>query len=143
LKTLKAGQKNIADQHNKYVPLALKLSPDLTREQVQEISAIVLNEKIDAVIATNTTLGREGLNAADAAIVGGLSGAPLFTPSTDMLRELAGNLQGKIPIIAVGGIMSVDNAREKMAAGAVLVQLYSGLIYKGPGLVDEIAQGLE
>jgi dihydroorotate dehydrogenase len=143
LKTLKAEQKNISDQHNKYVPLALKLAPDLTREQVREISQIVLDEKIDAVIATNTTLGREGLNAASAAINGGLSGKPLFAPATEILRDLAANLQGRIPIIAAGGIMSADNAREKMAAGAVLMQLYSGLIYKGPGLVHEIAHELE
>jgi dihydroorotate dehydrogenase len=143
LKALKTAQKNISDQHNKYVPLALKLSPDLTVEQIREISDIVLDEKIDAVIATNTTLSRSGLNESDAAITGGLSGKPLFAPSTEALRALAGNLQGKIPIIAVGGILSVDDARKKISAGAALVQLYSGLVYKGPGLVNEITQGLK
>ncbi len=143
LKTLKAEQKNIADQHQKYVPLALKLSPDLTREQVREISDIMLEENIDAVIATNTTLGRAGLNTIDAALDGGLSGKPLFAPATEMLRELALNLQDRIPIIAAGGIMNVDDAREKIAAGAVLVQLYSGLIYHGPNLVREVADGLQ
>jgi dihydroorotate dehydrogenase len=97
---------------------------------------------MDGVIATNTTIGREGVRSPLAAEIGGLSGAPLRQKSTAMIRAIATRTQGRLPIVGVGGIASAADAREKLDAGAVLVQLYTGMIYEGPGLVKRIVQGL-
>jgi len=121
----------------------VKIAPDLSDEQIAAIAAILLELQIDGVIATNTTLSRvgvQGLRSADEA--GGLSGAPLRERSTAVVRSLHAALGEQIPIIAAGGILYARDAVEKIAAGAKLVQLYSGLVYRGPALVRECAQGL-
>lgn len=143
LQSLKQEQAKLADRHGKYVPVVLKIAPDLSLEQIHEIADLLMVHKIDGVIASNTTLSRDavqGLKHADQA--GGLSGAPVREKSTWVIRELAQRLQGSLPIVGVGGISSGDDALEKMAAGADLVQLYSGLIYQGPGLVHDVCRKL-
>ena len=143
LGALKAEQLRLADEHGKYVPLALKIAPDLDDAQIESIAALLRTHRIDAVIATNTTLSRAavaGLPDADEA--GGLSGAPVFLPSTIVQQKLASALAGEVPIIGVGGIMSGQEAVTKIGAGATLVQLYTGFIYRGPELVREVAQAI-
>lgn len=143
LSSLKAEQSKLAQQHGKYVPLALKIAPDLTAEQVHEIAGLLMQHHIDAVIATNTTLSREAVKGLPhAEETGGLSGAPVRDVSTFVIRQLSEVLQGKVPIIGVGGILSGPDAAEKIAAGASLVQLYSGLIYRGPKLVHEVCRAI-
>ena len=126
------------------MPLALKIAPDIDAEQIKIIAESLLRHKIDAVIATNTTLARDmvtGLRHATEA--GGLSGAPVFALSNTVIRALKAELNGAIPIIGVGGIMSGQDAVVKMQAGAELVQLYSGLIYQGPGLIRDCAEAIK
>jgi dihydroorotate dehydrogenase len=138
LAKLKTEQQKLADTHGKYVPIALKIAPDMENEQVVQIAGLLMRHRIDAVIATNTTLSREGVeNLPHSEENGGLSGAPLCDRSNRVIRLLAGKLQGSLPIIGVGGILSGIDAAEKIRAGASLVQLYSGLIYRGPALVAE------
>ena len=135
---LKARQQQLADGHGRYVPLALKIAPDLEREQIIGIADALRRHRIDGVIATNTTIARERvLGLPHANEQGGLSGAPVLEASTEVVRQLSNLLAGELPIIAAGGIMSGDDARAKLDAGAQLVQLYSGLIYRGPALVRE------
>ena len=143
LATLKQEQLKLAQTHGRYVPVALKIAPDLEHEQVNEIADLLMAHKIDAVIATNTTLARDmvqGMENADE--TGGLSGAPVREKSTLVIQQLSQRLQGALPIIGVGGILSGADAVEKIAAGASLVQVYSGLIYKGPKLVHDICKSL-
>jgi dihydroorotate dehydrogenase len=143
LAALKLAQRKLAEQHGKYVPIALKIAPDLTEAQVVEIADLLILHEVDAVIATNTTLARaavQGLTHAEEK--GGLSGAPVRNQSTLVIQQLAKQLQGALPIIGVGGISSGADAVEKMAAGASLVQIYSGLIYKGPALIRDVCQTL-
>ena len=143
LATLKQEQLKLAQTHGRYVPVALKIAPDLEREQVNEIADLLIAHKIDGVIATNTTLARDmvqGLPNADE--TGGLSGAPVKQKSTLIIQQLSQRLQGAVPIIGVGGILTGADAVEKIAAGASLVQVYSGLIYKGPKLVHDICRSL-
>jgi len=138
LGALKARQTALADRHGKHVPLALKIAPDLDAGQILNISDALRRHRIDAVIATNTTLSREGVETSPlAAEAGGLSGSPLFEKSTAVVRELARALGGELPIIAAGGITSGSRAKAKLEAGAALVQIYSGLIYRGPQLIAE------
>ena len=143
LGALKAAQQLLADKHGKYVPLALKIAPDLADEQIQSIADLLRQHRMDGVIATNTTLSRtevEGLpNAGE---TGGLSGAPVFARSTAVLKKLAAALAGELPIIGVGGIMHGDDAVAKINAGASLVQIYSGFIYRGPALIAEAAASI-
>ena len=144
LSQLKAEQARMTDLHGRYVPLALKISPDLDSDQVHQVAALLQRHHIDGVIATNTTVARNGLeHLVGSAEVGGLSGAPLGKKSTAVVGELAAALQGAIPIIGVGGIMGGCDAVEKMHAGAALVQLYSGLLYCGTGLIDECAKATQ
>ena len=127
-----------------YVPLAVKIAPDLNDEEIKSIAETVLKHKIDAVIATNTTVTRPGMeDALYATENGGLSGRPLKILSTEIIRKLYNHLQGKVPIIGVGGIENATDAWDKMVAGADLVQIYTGLIYEGPGLIRRINRGLE
>lgn len=143
LETLKEKQLELAKQHQHYVPLVLKVAPDLTPEDIEFISAELLRVKIDGLIVTNTTLGREGvegLTHGDEA--GGLSGAPVFEKSTQCLAAFAKTLQGEIPLIGVGGILSGEQAAMKQASGAQLVQIYSGLIYTGPNLITDCVKSL-
>lgn len=143
LDALKHEQGALAERHGRYVPLAVKIAPDLTDEQIAAIAQILLEQRIDGVIATNTTLSRAGVERLpNAAEVGGLSGAPLRERSSAVVRSLYRLLGDEIPIIAAGGILRAEDAREKIAAGAKLVQLYTGLIYRGPGLVHECVDAL-
>lgn len=143
LGALKSEQARLADAHGKQVPLAVKIAPDLDAAQVEVIAALLRRHRVEAVIATNTTIGREGVTGmAHAAEAGGLSGKPVKQFSTRVIQTLAGALRGEIPVIGVGGIMSGADAREKIGAGASLVQLYTGLIYGGPGLVGECVRAL-
>jgi dihydroorotate dehydrogenase len=122
----------------------LKIAPDLTEEQVGDIAEIVVATDIDGVIATNTTLARQGLSSPAhlVAETGGLSGAPLRKKSTEVIRLLRSRLGASKVIIGVGGIFNASDAREKLAAGADLVQVYTGFIYEGPGIVRNILKGL-
>jgi dihydroorotate dehydrogenase len=143
LGALAAERSELADRHGKRVPLAVKIAPDLPRTDIADMAALFIRHGIDAVIATNTTVSRkgvEGLQGADQ--TGGLSGAPLKARSTEIVRQLAAVLAGRIPIIAAGGILSGADARDKIAAGASLVQLYSGLIYEGPALIGRVTRAL-
>lgn len=143
LAMLKLEQTKLANQYGKYVPVALKIAPDLEQAQIDEIADLLMTHNIDGVIATNTTLARDrvqGMKHAEEA--GGLSGAPVREKSTLVIQQLSQRLQGALPIIGVGGILSGADAVEKIAAGADLVQLYSGLIYKGPKLVHDVCKSL-
>lgn len=143
LMALKAEQARLADRHGGYVPLALKIAPDLADADIPVIAEALARAGIDAVIATNTTLDRRavaGLPHADE--TGGLSGAPLVTRSTEVIRRLATALDGRLPIIGVGGILSGADARAKIDAGASLVQFYTGLIYRGPALIREAVDAI-
>ncbi|EON12019.1 quinone-dependent dihydroorotate dehydrogenase [Pandoraea sp. SD6-2] len=140
---LKDKQRELSDRHGKYVPIALKIAPDLDDEQIKVIADTLTRHGFDGVIATNTTLSREavaGLPYANE--TGGLSGRPVFDASNRVIRSLAAELGGALPIIGVGGILSGADARAKLDAGASLVQVYSGLIYRGPELVRECVQAL-
>ncbi len=143
LSILKEKQKELADKHGKYVPLALKIAPDLSDDELVQICVSLKKNKIDGVIATNTTLDRsivEGMKHANEA--GGLSGRPVQLKSTEVIKKLYEQLGDEIPIIGVGGIDSFVAAKEKMLAGAKLVQVYSGFIYHGPGLVKDIVKNI-
>lgn len=140
---LKEEQKRLADRHGYYVPIALKIAPDLESAQLEAIADVLVKAQIDAVIATNTTLSRTGVESlpfGDEA--GGLSGTPVRVKSTSIIRDLSRLLHGQLPIIGVGGIMKGDDASEKMRAGASLVQIYSGLIYRGPELIGEAQRAI-
>jgi dihydroorotate dehydrogenase len=141
LGVLKEEHKKLAKLFGKHVPLALKISPDLAPQEIGEIASLLLAHKIDAVIATNSTVSRAGIEDLSQES-GGVSGAPLNQKSTSVIRQLAAALQGQLTIIGVGGIMSSSDALEKLQAGAGLVQIYSGLIYRGPKLVSELVEAL-
>lgn len=144
LTRLKQEQRKLAAQHGRHVPLVVKISPDLNAEQLEMMAQVFLGTEIDGIIVSNTTLAREGLRDLTGALnQGGLSGAPLFEKSTEIIKLLNGYLKGRIPLIAAGGIMSAEDAEEKLKAGAVLVQLYTGLIYQGPGLIHEVSQAID
>lgn len=135
---LKQSQEKLADQHGRYVPLFLKIAPDLDDLQVESIAQALRRHAVEGVIATNTTLSRSGVSPqAVAKEQGGLSGAPLLGPSNRIIRALRSHLGDRIPIIGVGGAMSGADAQSKIEAGADLVQLYTGLAYRGPALVEE------
>jgi dihydroorotate dehydrogenase len=143
LAQLKAKQEQLAENYGKYVPMALKIAPDLDDAQIAAIADALRRHRMDGVIATNTTLSREGVEGLpNAAETGGLSGAPVFRKSTDVLKKLSTALAGEVPIIGVGGILRGEDAAEKVRAGASLVQFYSGFIYRGPDLVSEVAATL-
>jgi dihydroorotate dehydrogenase len=143
LDRLKREQQTLSDQHQKYVPLLFKIAPDLDEPQIQALAKVFLNGGLDGVIATNTTLDRHGVASHPrAAEAGGLSGRPVFEKSTATLRAFASHLGPQIPIIGVGGISSLEDAREKIRAGASLVQIYTSFVYQGPKLVRELAKGL-
>ena len=136
---LKTEQKRLADEHGRYVPVVLKIAPDLDDAELEGIAKCLLKHKVDGVIATNTTVSRAGVaGLPHAEETGGLSGAPLRDASTGVVRKLARLLDGAVPIIGVGGVMSAEDACAKRAAGASLVQIYTGYIYRGPQLIGEI-----
>ena len=133
----------LSELHAKRVPIAVKISPDLSDDDLRRVADALLEHSIDAVIATNTTVARDGLDAArEAGEAGGLSGRPLFARSTAAVRTLAAHLRGALPIIGVGGILCGKDAVEKLQAGATLVQLYTGLIYRGPALIEECRRAI-
>ncbi len=143
LETLKAEQTVLAEQTNRYVPLAVKIAPDMEDNEIKMIADLLLEKGIDAVIATNTTISRDVVKGLpNAEEPGGLSGVPVYQQSTHVVKVLAEQLQGKLPIIAAGGIFSAQDAEEKIAAGAQLVQIYTGFIYRGHELIKECAEAL-
>lgn len=138
LEALRIRQDELTQQQGRRVPLAIKIAPDMTDEETVMVARALLETGMDAVIATNTTLGREGVEGLPYGNeAGGLSGAPVREKSTHTVRVLAGELAGRLPIIAAGGVTEGIHAAEKIAAGASLVQIYSGFIYKGPALIRE------
>ncbi|NLZ87188.1 MAG: quinone-dependent dihydroorotate dehydrogenase [Gammaproteobacteria bacterium] len=143
LETLKNRQLELAQEYQHYVPLVLKVAPDLDNSDIAFIAKQLLQFKIDGLIVTNTTLSREGVDGLEhAEEAGGLSGAPVFEKSTACLAAFAAVLKGQIPLIGVGGILSGVDAAAKKQAGASLVQVYSGLIYTGPKLVKDCVDAL-
>lgn len=143
LETLKKEQQKLSAEHGKHVPLLFKVAPDLDEAHIRDLSRVFLDGGLDGLIATNTTLDREAVcGHRFAHEAGGLSGKPVRIKSTEVLRQFSSYLGGRIPIIGVGGISSLDDAREKIAAGASLVQIYTSLIYQGPGLVRKVAREL-
>lgn len=143
LSQLKARQEILAQKHGRHVPMALKIAPDLDDDQVLAIADALRRHRMEGVIATNTTLSRDGVEGLhNGTETGGLSGAPVFKKSTEVLQKLATALQGEVPIIGVGGILSGQDAVAKIQAGASMVQIYSGFIYRGPDLIHEVASSL-
>lgn len=141
LQELKKEQIVFFNKQKKYVPLVVKIAPDFIGNELAEMAEIFLETKIDGVIATNTTLSRSGVEySAFGQEAGGLSGKPLTALSTEIIKQLHKRLENKIPIIGCGGIMNANDAKEKLAAGASLLQLYTGLIYQGPGLLASIVE---
>jgi dihydroorotate dehydrogenase len=122
----------------KHVPLLVKLAPDLSEEELNDALAVILSTHMDGIIATNTTLEREGLSSSNRGETGGLSGSPLRVRSEAVLSHLVKQVDGKIPIVSVGGIMNPEDAKRRFDLGATLIQVYTGLVYQGPGLVKKI-----
>jgi dihydroorotate dehydrogenase len=146
LSALQTRGRELEQRHQKRVPLLVKLSPDLERRDLEMIVAVLESLQIDGIIATNTTISRENLssdpNLVAAAGEGGLSGKPLKRRSTQMIAQLYDLTRGRIPLIGVGGVFTARDAWEKICAGASLVQLYTGFIYQGPNIANDINQGL-
>ena len=131
----------LSHQYEKIVPIAVKLDPDMQRDQIMALAELFLELKIDAVIATNTTVSRNKVQDHKLSQeLGGLSGKPLHSQSNDAIHNFKNSLNDEIPIIGVGGILSKKDAKEKIEAGAKLLQIYTGLIYRGPALIREIAE---
>lgn len=143
LTALVAGVMETRDHLDKKIPVFLKVAPDLTPTDIEDISHVARISRIDAVIATNTTITREGLTSVHAGETGGLAGAPLFDMSTQVLAQFAALLEGEVPLIGVGGIATAEQAYTKIKAGASAIQLYTALVYSGFSLVNDIAQGLD
>lgn len=140
LSGLRDERENLARVHGRRVPLVIKIAPDLEPERIKQAADALVKYGIDAVIATNTTASREGVEGlAHGEETGGLSGRPLFAKSTDVVTGLSQALRGAVPIIACGGIAGAEDARRKFEAGADLIQVYTGFIYRGPDLIREIA----
>ena len=143
LTRLKQAQKQLSDQHGRYVPLAVKIAPDMDDTQLCTVTDALRRHHMDAVIATNTTVSRPGLESEPVAREeGGLSGTPLCARSTKVIRRLHQLLAGELPIIGVGGILGGADAAAKRKAGAALVQIYTGFIYRGPALIRECVGAL-
>lgn len=126
----------------KQIPMLVKLSPDLTEAELSDALDVIIGNGIDGVVATNTSINREGVQSTLATEVGGLSGKPLASSSTEMVRKISSLTSGNLPIVAVGGVMQACDAKAKLDAGAILVQIYTGLVYSGPGLVKNILSEL-
>lgn len=144
LEALKNEQAKQANLHDRYVPIAVKIAPDMTDEEIEMVAESLKTYEMDGVIATNTTLSREGVE--DSVVqreAGGLSGAPVRNKSTKVIRSLSKALDGALPIIGVGGITEGFDAAEKIEAGASLVQVYSGFIYKGPTLISDSVRAIQ
>lgn len=140
---LKSEQHNLQAKHNKYVPILVKIAPDLTEQEIVDMSNSLINNQIDGVIATNTTLDREMVKGQQyAGEMGGLSGAVLTARSQAVTAKLCEVIAGRIPVIGVGGIHSASTAKERIKAGSSLIQLYSSLIYQGPKVIKEIVESI-
>jgi dihydroorotate dehydrogenase len=143
LAALKEEQNSLQQQQQRYVPMAVKVAPDLNADEVKQLAQAFEQFEIDAVIATNTTMSREGVTGLPfSGEMGGLSGGPVFDKSTEIVRQFRQELPQNLPIIAAGGIMSGKDAVAKLDAGAELVQIYSGFIYQGPKLVSDIVHAI-
>lgn len=144
IEPLKNEQIMLGKTRRVYMPIALKVSPDISDEDIANIAKIAIEKKLDAIIATNTTVSRDGIeDELLSTEPGGLSGRPLKDKSTTVIRKFYNHLHGKVPIIGVGGIENADDAWEKLVAGADLVQVYTGFVYQGPMLARDICAGLE
>jgi dihydroorotate dehydrogenase len=144
LEVIKNEQAKQANLHDRYVPIAVKIAPDMTDEEIEMVAYSLKTYEMDGVIATNTTLSREGIEDSPLQIEsGGLSGAPVRNKSTKVIRVLSKALDGALPIIGVGGITEGFDAAEKIEAGASLVQVYTGFIYKGPTLVSDSVRAIQ
>ena len=146
LSALQSRGQELQQRYQKRVPLLVKLSPDLQRSELEMIVDVLRSLKIDGIIATNTTVSRDNLRTAAARVAsygeGGLSGKPLRSVSTEMIAQLYRLTAGQIPLIGVGGIFTAEDAWEKISAGASLIQLYTGFIYQGPNIAQQINEGL-
>ena len=127
---------------NKSIPLLVKLAPDLSEGELDDALEVIVRTGMDGIIATNTTLGREGLQSAQAAEQGGLSGRPLTVRSAAVLEKVVKRLEGRLPVVSVGGIMNPEDAKRRLELGAALVQVYTGLVYAGPGLAQKIIRAV-
>ncbi len=142
LKQIHDQRKISEKQHEKKLPLLVKLSPDLSDADLSDAIDVILNAKMDGIIVTNTTLVREGLKSMNQRETGGLSGKPLTAKSEAVLRQTLKQVNGKIPVVSVGGIMTPDDAKRRLDMGAALVQVYTGMIYHGPGIAQKILKSL-
>jgi dihydroorotate dehydrogenase len=143
LSALKEEQLKLQKKFDKYTPLVVKIAPDLNDDEITHIAKLLLEFNLDGVIATNTTISREAVQGhPHAEETGGLSGLPVKEQATHVVACLASELNGEIPIIAAGGILTAEDAQEKLKAGASLIQVYSGLIYRGPQLIEDILRTL-
>jgi dihydroorotate dehydrogenase len=142
LKPLAQRRQELQIALGRNLPVLVKLAPDLEDSELEDALEVIQRTGIDGVIATNTTTSREGVHSPLAVQSGGLSGAPLRQRSLEMVRKIAGRTGGKLPVVGVGGIMSAEDARARLDAGASLVQVYTGLVYAGPGLVKRVVEGL-
>lgn len=141
---IKAAQSKCEKVHKRYVPIALKVAPDLETDEIETIAELVISHKFDALIASNTTIARpSSLKSKHAAEMGGLSGAPVKDMATECIRQFYQILQGRVQIIGVGGIKDADDAWEKLMAGADYLQIYSQFIYQGPDMIRDIVLGIE
>ena len=137
-------QQRVIEQknHKKRIPILVKLSPDLSEAELDGAIEAILRSRMDGIIVTNTTLGREGVSSNLRGEAGGLSGKPLKQASEAVLYQTVKKVDGAVPIVSVGGIMNPDDAKKRLDMGATLIQIYSGLIYRGPGLVKEILRNI-
>ena len=143
LSTLAEQRRRLEDRHGRRVPLAVKIAPDLDDTAIAPLADVLVEQGVDGVVATNTTLRRDGVQGLrHAEESGGLSGRPLRERATEVVHRLASHLQGELPIIGVGGIVTGADAAEKLQAGAVLVQIYSGFIYTGPELIADSIEAI-
>lgn len=143
LASLKSEQANLANDTGRYVPIVMKVSPDMGEGQIRELANVFADSQLDGLICTNTTTSRNGVEGHPAAAEsGGMSGKPLYNRANETLEAFAAELRGSIPIIGVGGIMTPEDAVAKIRAGASLVQLYSGFIYNGPDLIYNCARAI-
>jgi dihydroorotate dehydrogenase len=142
LKDLHAQRKLEEERLKKRVPLLVKLAPDLSESELEDAVDVILSTHMDGIIATNTTLARDGLRSQHRGETGGLSGSPLRIRSEVVLGQIVKRVDGRIPVVSAGGIMSPEDAKKRLALGASLVQVYTGLIYEGPGLVRQIVKSL-
>jgi dihydroorotate dehydrogenase len=142
LEALYSARSELEATERRRVPILVKLSPDLNDEELEDAVGVVQGAGMDGIIATNTTVDRSELLSPHREEIGGLSGFPLRERSTETVRHIYRLTNGELPIVGVGGIFSPEDAREKLEAGATLIQVYTGLVYRGPGLIREILEGL-